>query len=247
MNTKTHTNKFQESSLLFFQLGLVLALFTVYVALEYKTENVTKTLPKQDGNVGEYRYYQYDVIRIEQKEIVQKKTAVLNKVSLEKVQVVKKKTTKEAKLPFEKSDENTKPTSIDFTKLSNEKEDEGLDNDSHLMINVQEKPIFPGCEKVKELERKKCFEKKITKFVNRKFNLGLSPSLGLSSGKKRILIEFLITKTDEIEITNARAPHESLEKEGKRVVNKLPKMIPGKQNGKEVDVKFILSILFDVN
>jgi protein TonB len=115
------------------------------------------------------------------------------------------------------------------------------------MINVQEKPIFPGCEKVKELERKKCFEKKITKFVTRKFNAGLAPSLGLSSGKKRILIEFLITKTGEIEITNARAPHESLEKEGKRVVNKLPKIIPGKQNGKEVDVKYILPILFDVN
>ena len=115
------------------------------------------------------------------------------------------------------------------------------------MINVQEKPIFPGCEKVKESERKKCFEKKITKFVTRKFNAGLAPSLGLSSGKKRILIEFLITKTGEIEITNAKAPHESLKKEGKRVVNKLPKMIPGKQKGKEVDVKYILPILFDVN
>ena len=44
----------------------------------------------------------------------------------------------------------------------------------------------------------------------------------------------------------ARAPHARLEKEAKRVVGLLPKMIPGKQRGRPVNVTYMLPISFNV-
>ncbi len=248
MKTNTHTNKLQKSSGLFFQLGLLLTLFTVFIAVEHKTE-----LFISDGNnyepepYKEYAFHQYEEYKVEETKTQKKTKTVEKKTILNKPKVVDNNDTKEElKPPFDDVDNKPKKSNIDFTNLSDEKEEDPLDDDSHLMIDVQEKPIYPGCEKVKESERKACFEKKIRKYVSRKFNAELAPRLGLSSGKKRIAVEFLITKTGEIEITNSSAPHKALEKEGRRVVSKLPKMIPGKQNGKEVNVKYIIPITFNV-
>ncbi len=111
---------------------------------------------------------------------------------------------------------------------------------------IDEVPVFPGCEKAKYKDKKACFERKLRKFVGRKFNKSLAPQLGLASGKKRIFVEFIITKTGEITITNASAPHKKLEEEGMRVVKRLPKMIAGKKGGKAVNMKYMLPINFQV-
>ena len=44
----------------------------------------------------------------------------------------------------------------------------------------------------------------------------------------------------------ARAPHKRLQQEAIRVVKLLPKMIPGKQRGRPVGVKYSLPIAFKV-
>jgi protein TonB len=247
MNTKKHTDKLQKSSLLFFQLGLVLALLTAYVAIEHKTEIVTNILPETEINIEPYAYYKYDNIKIEEKVAVKKKTATLKKTFLDDINTTKDDSVEETPLPFDKPDEKKGSSNVDVTpELVDVDEEEGLDGDSHLTINgVEEVPVFPGCEKVEKSEKRACFEDKIRKHVSRKFDASLVSNLGLSSGKKRIFIEFLITKNGEIEITNTKAPHKRLEKEGKRVVKKLPKMTPGKQNGKEVNVKYILPIIVE--
>ena len=67
--------------------------------------------------------------------------------------------------------------------------------------------------------------------VNKKFNSKLSKKLGLSSGIKRIFIVFEIDKKGKIVNAKARAPHQGLIDEAIRVVNSLPKMKPGKENG----------------
>ena len=83
------------------------------------------------------------------------------------------------------------------------------------------------------------------KHVSRKFNADLAGDLGLS-GKQKIYVQFKITKTGGIQIIGARAPHKKLEKEARRVVNLLPKMQPGKQRGRPVNVTYMLPITFDV-
>jgi protein TonB len=58
---------------------------------------------------------------------------------------------------------------------------------------------------------------------------------------------FTIDKNGEISDVRARAPHKRLEEEAKRIIYRyLPKVIPGKQKGKAVAVKYSLPIVFNV-
>lgn len=110
---------------------------------------------------------------------------------------------------------------------------------------IEDKPVFPGCEKAKKSKREKCFNDKINKFIGKKFNRDLASDFGLS-GKQKITVSFKIDKTGNISNVYARAPHPGLAKEAKRVIALLPKMQPGKQRGKAVNVPFALPIVFQV-
>lgn len=110
---------------------------------------------------------------------------------------------------------------------------------------IENVPIFPGCEKGNNEQKKACMSKKISEFVNKKFNTNLASDLGLS-GRQRILVFFKIDKSGNVTQVQARAPHPGLEKEAKRVVGMLPQMKPGKQRGKPVTVPYSLPILFQV-
>jgi protein TonB len=83
-------------------------------------------------------------------------------------------------------------------------------------------------------------------FVQRNFDAELSNELGLHSGKYRINTEFVIDNIGNVVSVKIRAPHARLEKEVKRVINKLPKFKPGKQNDKTVKVRYVLPIAFRV-
>ncbi|MDO5979656.1 M56 family metallopeptidase [Flavivirga spongiicola] len=111
---------------------------------------------------------------------------------------------------------------------------------------VDKAPIFPGCESLQDKqEQKKCTSNAITKHVNRNFNTELATELGLS-GRQRINVIFKINKEGNITGVRSRAPHPALEVEAIRVINTLPKMIPGEQRGKKVDVPYSLPIIFQV-
>ncbi|MDC9723469.1 MAG: M56 family metallopeptidase [Urechidicola sp.] len=103
-------------------------------------------------------------------------------------------------------------------------------------------PIFPGCEDSDNL--KDCFNKSMQQFVADNFDIETSKNLGLEAGRQKIYIQFKILKTGDIEILGARAPHKDLEVEARRVINSLPKMIPGEQDGKPVNVIYMLPISF---
>jgi len=247
MKTKKYTNNLQKSSGLFLQLGLVLTLFTVYLALELKTEK--RTAFQKEILFEPNEPYELENI----KDFVVEPTAEVKKVkSITKIVkstniVISETPTSKDKPPFEPTDPDdqnpttavvsTRPPIVDV--LIPEEFEETI-------RTIDEVPVYPGCEKAKYKDKKACFENKLRKFVGRKFNTSLAPQLGLTSGGKRIFIEFIITKTGEITITNARAPHKKLKEEGMRVVKKLPKMIPGKKAGKNVNMKYMLPINFEV-
>jgi len=111
---------------------------------------------------------------------------------------------------------------------------------------IEEVPIYPGC-KGSNLERRNYFLAEIAAFVTRNFSSEMTQDIGLSSGSvQRIFVVFKIDKSGNIVDIRARAPHKKLEKEAIKVVAKLPKMIPGKQRGKPVGVKYALPITFRV-
>tara|TARA_R100001369_G_scaffold92902_1_gene141211 strand:- start:30155 stop:31759 length:1605 start_codon:yes stop_codon:yes gene_type:complete len=111
---------------------------------------------------------------------------------------------------------------------------------------VDQIPIFPGCEDVDgEGAMKDCVSKKIQEHVQKNFNTNLGKELGFT-GVNRVIVQFKIDKNGDITSVRARAPHPELETEAIRVINTLPKMIPGKQKGKEVGVMYSLPIVFQV-
>lgn len=244
MDTKKYTNKLQKSSVLFLQLGLVLTLLTTYLAFELKTEQRATAYKKPKVETEKpYEFTTIDDFQIEEK-IVKKSKQIAKKKSSPEFKIDKTDAKEKDALPFEVKD--TKENNPVETKLVYVEPTIEVFPEDVPYTSIQEVPIFPGCEKVKESKKRACFDKKMSKHIQSKFNSELANQLGLSSGKKRIWVEFLITKTGEINITNASAPHVRLEKEGKRVVEKLPTMTPGKQNGKAVGVKYTLPISFEV-
>ena len=125
--------------------------------------------------------------------------------------------------------------------LFNNKETKDYSNADEVPFGViDQAPVFPGCEDAED--QRDCFVQKITEHIADNFDVGISKNLGLAKGKKRVYVQFKIDKTGKIVDVKARGPHKDLETEAVRVVNSLPQMQPGKENGKKVGVKYTLPI-----
>jgi len=111
---------------------------------------------------------------------------------------------------------------------------------------IENPPTFPGCTGTRQ-EKKSCLNRSIQKHVARNFNLKNVDSLGLSPGKQKIYIQFKINKNGNIDIVGTRAPHEKAKNEAIRIIKLLPKMVPGTQRGRNVNVMYMLPISFNVN
>ena len=111
---------------------------------------------------------------------------------------------------------------------------------------IEDVPVFPGCKGSKK-ELKSCFNKKMQKHFQRKFNTDLPNDLGISLGKKGIIMLFKIDKIGNIIDIKAKAPHPKLQKEAIRIIKLLPKMKPGRQRGKAVGVKYTLPMRIEVD
>lgn len=112
---------------------------------------------------------------------------------------------------------------------------------------VEEVPVFPGCESLtSNEERRACMSSATAKWVQRRFDASLANEVGLT-GVQRIYVNFIVDTQGQITQVQARGPHPRLEQEAGRVVGKLPKMTPGKQQNIPVNVSYSLPIAFKVN
>ena len=112
---------------------------------------------------------------------------------------------------------------------------------------VEEVPVFPGCEDfTSNEERKTCMSEKIVEFVNTHFDVDAAKPYA-QPGLNRIYVQFRINKDGSVEEMGVRASAPQLEEEARKVINKFPKMTPGKQGGKEVGVLYTLPIIFNVD
>ena len=107
------------------------------------------------------------------------------------------------------------------------------------IIAFEKTPAFPGCENSKNIsEARKCFSKGIQMHFVNNFDSKLPNKLGLSVGKKRVYIGFTINKEGFIEKVMVRAPHPAIIEEVKKVMYTMPKVKPGVQANKAVNVKY---------
>ena len=100
---------------------------------------------------------------------------------------------------------------------------------------IENAPVYPGCDKGSNEKKRKCMSEKIAKFVAKEFDAGCASGLG-SYGiyeRQRISVIFKIDTLGRATEIRARAAHLKLEREAIRVINMLPVMKPGTQDGKK--------------
>lgn len=238
--TKKHPKANLENySKLFVQLGLVLSLFTVYLLIQNKTfDNEITILSDFDKHLIDNTPSLVE-LKIEPQKVIQPKLKqILIEIKQEKNDADIEET------PFFTPDIDAP---LDLKKLVEVPKDDDLDPKDELfdIKFLEEAPLFPGCKGSNE-ERKACFSEEIAKYINRKFNNQLAGELGLSPGIQRIYTLFKIDKNGNVIDIEARAPHKRLQEEAIRVISLLPKMEPGKQQGKPVKVRYAVPIAFKV-
>ena len=223
-----------RNSSLFFAVGLTIMLVVANYAINYKTYD------KSDIDIGRLNMEEELEEEIPVTEQLQTTTPPPPPPAPEVIEI------------FE-DEEEIEETVIESTETNQEEEIfvediqiEEVEEDVEVPFMVIENvPVFPGCESGSNDAKRKCMSDKISEFVRRKFNTDLAGDLGLT-GRQRINVIFKIDKSGNVVGIRARAPHPRLQAEAERVVNLLPKMLPGKQRGKPVVVPYSLPIIFEV-
>jgi len=151
-------------------------------------------------------------------------------------------------------EENIIETIIESTETNQEKEVYEVDDIEVIEIPddepvpfmvIEDVPIFPGCEQEKGKGPKAmrdCFQTMMNKHIKKVFRYPeIAQELGIEG---RVNVIFEIQKDGSIGNVRMRGPDKNLEKEAARIIDKLPKMTPGKQRGKAVRVPFSIPINF---
>lgn len=234
---KNPKSNLENYSKIFMQIGLVLALFITYVAIE------KKTFDKQYGDLGDIDMnadMEEEIPITERVEPVKPKTPP--PPTPEKIEVVEDE--KEVEETVIETTETDETEAVEVEEIEEVEEVEEVIEDVPFTI-IEDVPVFPGC-KGNKAALKKCFNKKMQQHFARKFDGDLPNELGLSSGRKRLIMLFKIDRNGDIVDIRAKAPHPRLQKEAIRIIKLLPKMKPGRQRGKPVGVKYTLPMRIDV-
>lgn len=231
-NPKADLNK---RTVLFLQLGLILVLLLAYLIINWRNQNHSAEA------------------------IVQ---PTYETPEEETIPITKLKTTPPPKLPKQPEiidivpDDIDKPedkiASTESTQEEPSKVEDIVEAEPDELIEtipvafIESAPIYPGCENLKSNEeRKACMSDKISRFINSHVDTDLASELGLS-GRNRVIVLFKIDTQGNVVDIQSRAPHPRLEQEAKRVISALPKMEPGRQGNKPVNVSYALPIIFNV-
>ena len=224
---------------LYFLIGLAITLFSTYslfeMNFEIKNQASFKTPPPLTDDPFVYNDVSY-VVEKEKVVIIKQHTPVVQIPIISDVPFIEKPPT------FIDKPNGSDDTSVPVSSISVQ---DPVEEPEVPFLIVEYVPEYPGCEKGSNAEKRKCMSKKISKFVQRKFNTDLANDLGLT-GKQKISVVFKIDKNGSIIGVRSRAPHPRLEQEAARVINLLPKMKPGRQRGRAVVVPYSLPIVFEV-
>jgi TonB family protein len=111
---------------------------------------------------------------------------------------------------------------------------------------VEEMPTYKQLLKIKDKGKRKAeTERELLSNINKKIKY---PEMALATGiEGKVYVEFIVDT--EGEITNVkikRSVHEDLDAEALRAVKSLPKMVPGKQLDKPVNVRYTIPVHFKI-
>jgi len=109
-----------------------------------------------------------------------------------------------------------------------------------LFKDVENAPIYNGCEGLSEEGTKKCFKEGIVKFIKQEFNLSIANALNISE-PQQVAAFFLIDKNGNLSNMKIQDAELTIQAEIGRVLKKIPNMRPAIQDG--INVSVLCSIL----
>ncbi len=235
-NPKADLNQYK---LIFFQVGLIISLGITYFGIEWSF----------DGN-SDYtnEKIKVDMILDETPPVTELKVEVIPPPpppAPEIIEVVEDELEiEESVIESTETDLEDAIQVIQVDAVEEAKMEETIEDVPFVIIeNV---PVYPGCENEKNnLAKKECMSAKIQEIVKANFDTGLGAELGLE-GVNRVFVVFKINHKGFVEGIKARGPHKILEEEAERVIRLIPKMTPGFQRNRPVNVTYALPIIFDV-
>lgn len=129
-------------------------------------------------------------------------------------------------------------------------QDDGLaiytSDDSIILKDVEIAPVYNGCENLTIEETRECFDNKISKFIEREFNLSVSKDLNLSESKQ-VDAFFIINENGNLTGMKVRDSEVTVQAEILRVLRKMPIMKPATQNNESVSVLCSIIVTYGNN
>ena len=231
----------KRNSSLYFLVGLTAVLMLTYVSIELKSEDPRVEVEKleiADNMMGEDEEVILTMPPVQ-------KLPPPPPPAPEVIQIVdNKQVIEDKKIETTEVDEN-KPVVV--TQASDYGSEGGtaeeIDEEVPFAV-IEDVPVFPGCEGVANNKRLDCFMEQMAKHIKKNQQY---PERAMEDGiQGRVAVLFVIDKDGSITNVQVRGPKggELLEKEAKRVIEKLPKFKPGMQRGKPVKVKYSQPITF---
>lgn len=230
----------KRNSSLYFLVGLTAVLLLTYVGIELKSEDPRVEVEK------------LDIVD----NFVEDEEAILTMPPVQKlppppppapevIQIVdNKQVIEDKKIETTEVDEN-KPVVVNTAAQYGDEGGTAEEIDEEVPFAViEDVPVFPGCEKEPKNKRLDCFMEQMAKHIKKNQQY---PERAMEDGiQGRVSVLFIIDKDGSISNVQVRGPKggELLEKEAKRVIEKLPKFKPGMQRGKPVKVKYSQPITF---
>jgi protein TonB len=224
-----HEANLQKRGVLYFQIGLILALMLVYLGLEASFRIQKPDNPPQDPGWEETFVFERDVPISPVEKRVEKTPEIKSfkfKEASDITEIEAGADVIEAPLDA-RAEGNMDLDSIAFSDLKKE------EPPTILIDLVEEVPVFPGCEKVQKEMRLSCFREKMTKHIKRNFRYPDSArDLGIEG---KVFVTFKIGVNGMVTNVEMKGPSPVLENEAARIIKKLPKMTP--ENKGEADTK----------
>lgn len=254
---KVNVQMKNKSSMLHFQLGLIIVLLTTLFVLEFnfKETKKEKVVVRVDKPT-EYTITNYKIIPTVQKEQKTVETKVVTKTTPKvsnEVKIVKHDVNTET-TKVQSQDETNKPDDqTDVKKGDDEDEKKGNEDETtkgkemHTAFSVEQLPMFAACKGLSRDQQKKCFDEQLYAFIMKNISY---PEKDLENGKQgTALVEFIIDENGQISnviaLDDKRAT-EDMQKAAVKAVKKLPKLIPAKQGDENVQIKYTIPIAFKV-
>lgn len=219
-------------------LGTITALAMTLLAFEWPT--ITKTvefysaIPEDDN----FELDEIKVVKIKDKEVVKKP------VKKPKPMTVQPKVVEKIELVDNTKDNKDLELDLFKDEIIDDFSDGGGNNEDSTFRIVEVMPHFASCENVlDEGAQKMCTDERIMKHIGRNIKY---PKRAKRLGQGgTVHVTYVVDKKGNVRDAHVERPlFPDLDEEALRVVNSLPKMKPGMQRGRPVNVMFTIPITY---